>query len=721
MLQKEFFLFTTSSSKLETNPSETGGMEKTNSRNSIKATNSDPKVKQDVANKHLRLPRVKESVSPRPDTRRKPNPQKNRELFDKRPRNRTGNLCERYRNEVTDDYVDEIFNKQGSKKVSLNHLLNFHLAPLETRDVGTRRAAFNRNKHPKYNKELFLQANCQFIARSDGNYSVHEKNPDILVEWPFIEEIRLPSYEVPSCPICLYSPIAAKITRCGHIYCWPCILHYLALTDRTWQKCPICFEAVHKTELKSVSLQIRKSFNVGDEISMCLMKRVKGSLFSTPVVCESPKKLCSVNTDDDVARFQKLLLADKKDIYSIIERERSELKEVYLKEKDTPEACFIESALKLLEERETNINSKPEITPGEDKLSPDSEACNNTYQRSHHESISSTDSHEEIFAFDLADQNGDSQMSECTTKCLQTSATCDMSPDSEKKGISYFYQAEDGQHIYLHNINVRMLIKEYGSLENSFPVIKANIVAIESVSMTENLRKRLRYLQHLPLTCEFQVVELDFSQILDKSTLLLFESEIKKRKQFRNRKARDERRREKFIEIEENKKLGRYPKATYNLQSIDQFPSCHPDDFQPLSPPKHGNGLGNLHASDNASPQSQSDGTNLSPVCSASPGNEDVPTTSFAQMLKDGPKNFTGTPKEKKKELVESPSHIDSLVDLDGENFLPPPEYHHSIGDAIQAALDSVSLNDAGNGQKSSKKKKGKKQLLFTTSMCRKN
>lgn len=33
--------------------------------------------------------------------------------------------------------------------------------------------------------------------------------------------------------------------------------------------------------------------------------------------------------------------------------------------------------------------------------------------------------------------------------------------------------------------------------------------------------------------------------------------EINKRKHFRNRKARDERRRERFIEMEENKKLGK--------------------------------------------------------------------------------------------------------------------------------------------------------------------
>ena len=80
----------------------------------------------------------------------------------------------------------------------------------------------------------------------------------------------------------------AKMTRCGHIYCWSCILHYLSLvgltlslfrdvevmcaflvfdglirplshsrfpflfqqTDKPWHKCPICYEAVHKKALK---------------------------------------------------------------------------------------------------------------------------------------------------------------------------------------------------------------------------------------------------------------------------------------------------------------------------------------------------------------------------------------------------------------------------------------------------------------------------------------
>lgn len=61
---------------------------------------------------------------------------------------------------------------------------------------------------------------------------------------------RVPCYEPVTCPICLDYPVAGKITRCGHIYCWPCILRYLSLTDKPWMKCPICFEAVHRENLK---------------------------------------------------------------------------------------------------------------------------------------------------------------------------------------------------------------------------------------------------------------------------------------------------------------------------------------------------------------------------------------------------------------------------------------------------------------------------------------
>lgn len=62
------------------------------------------------------------------------------------------------------------------------------------------------------------------------------------------------------------------------------------------------------------------------------------------------------------------------------------------------------------------------------------------------------------------------------------------------------FVAEDGQHIYMHNLNVRMLVKEHGSLENAPPIIKAKIVEIDSVSMTEvRISTFYLYEKHLKL------------------------------------------------------------------------------------------------------------------------------------------------------------------------------------------------------------------------------
>lgn len=60
----------------------------------------------------------------------------------------------------------------------------------------------------------------------------------------------------------------------------------------------------------------------------------------------------------------------------------------------------------------------------------------------------------------------------------------------------------------MHSINVRMLQAMYGSLDRSPNMIRGKIVQKESCSMTEVLRKRLKYLQHLPVTSQFEVVEI---------------------------------------------------------------------------------------------------------------------------------------------------------------------------------------------------------------------
>jgi len=45
--------------------------------------------------------------------------------------------------------------------------------------------------------------------------------------------------------------------------------------------------------------------------------------------------------------------------------------------------------------------------------------------------------------------------------------------------------AADGQHIYMHAVNIRCLVKQYGSLRDCPDVITARVLEMESVSMDE--------------------------------------------------------------------------------------------------------------------------------------------------------------------------------------------------------------------------------------------
>lgn len=101
--------------------------------------------------------------------------------------------------------------------------------------------------------------------RSD--YAVYTMDADAPVQWEDIEQVLI---AVPqSCPICLQPPVAARITKCGHVYCFSCVLRYLSLNEsnKAWRKCPICWDAIYEKDLKSVrsALEDQQIYDQGEK------------------------------------------------------------------------------------------------------------------------------------------------------------------------------------------------------------------------------------------------------------------------------------------------------------------------------------------------------------------------------------------------------------------------------------------------------------------------
>ncbi|XP_054248916.1 RING finger protein 10 [Indicator indicator] len=662
----------------------------------------------------------------------------------------------------------------GPKKINLNHLLNFTFEPrgqaghLDGNGHGN---WGKRNKwgHKPFNKELFLQANCQFVVSEEQDYTVHFADPDTLVNWDFVEQVRICSHEVPSCPICLYPPTAAKITRCGHIFCWSCILHYLSLGEKAWSKCPICYGSVHKKDLKSVVAMETRQYAIGDTITMQLMRREKGVLVALPKAQWMDVVQPVYIGDDQHSQYSKLLLASREQVLQlVILEEKAALLKQYEEEKHTPEACFIEAAIQELKERETALSVAQGKSSGIAGLSAAVEELVLESSKAVEPAVSQEKKcgveYLSVFDEELVEPCSDMASSfsppveaeeavldeeevpdvgtvgEPDVNTAEEANSAEASSQEPKDTISsghlgsspfyYFYQAEDGQCMYLHPVNVRCLVREYGSLEKSPEKITAAVVETTGYSMTEDIRQRHRYLCHLPLTCEFSICELALKPpIISKETLELFSDDLEKRRRLRQKKARDERRRERRIEMEENKKQGKYPEVHIALENLQQFPaftSC-PEETTSID-----------HSSFCLSPlgrspvfQRESAPAPLSPAASqVSPllcGSleEESPFPSFAQMLRVGKAKPETWPKPAPKARDESALALPVPVDSDGESDssdrMPVPSFQNSFSQAIEAALlklDRPSTAQHLAEEKGGKKRKKQKQkLLFSTSV----
>ena len=96
--------------------------------------------------------------------------------------------------------VGSVFN-HGSKKHNINHLLNFQFEPRGTKqhqssNIPGKTSSGRKSKKffeepakPKYNKEQYLQANCQFVVKDSGDYTVHLADPDVIVDWDLVEQV----------------------------------------------------------------------------------------------------------------------------------------------------------------------------------------------------------------------------------------------------------------------------------------------------------------------------------------------------------------------------------------------------------------------------------------------------------------------------------------------------------------------------------------------------
>mmetsp|Transcript_13615 Transcript_13615/g.23160 ORF Transcript_13615/g.23160 Transcript_13615/m.23160 type:complete len:757 (-) Transcript_13615:141-2411(-) len=372
-----------------------------------------------------------------------------------------------------------------------------------------------------------------------------ESNPDAVLDWSVIEvvTIPLPLDEHKTCSICLNDVVAPKMTRCGHVFCHCCLIQMFGYQVN---KCPLCSKRVEREEIKPVMLRHLEPVSLGSQINMSLLIRKKTSslhivkmeaalneLISRPLrtnktvsASSSPSpsqrsfwgyQLDADTELDDADRnnFARLTYSDETQIMDLLQSDVDALMDMRnLTEKGELPSHLVDTV-------------KLEITRAKDqrkelKSRLKDRRLGNPAIRTNHSALLSSRL---------------TMVPEDMRKLL---------PANIKSDFVMWFQSADGQHLYLHPVNVKMLLHQYGCLQECPLDIHGRLVFTERYTMTPNLRKRFRFLSHLPLGCDFALCELDMSEsnVLSPETLAVFAQEQAERQSKRERIQHHQNRRE---------------------------------------------------------------------------------------------------------------------------------------------------------------------------------
>lgn len=529
-----------------------------------------------------------------------------------------------------------------SKELRADFLLNFqrpspHQRPSAYAPPPRRRSGpSGRQRTPTaFVKGRFVQSSFRcFVDGVTPDVVEAAFNADSLIDWPNVRRVDLLCDEHPKCPICLEEDLVVpKITRCGHIFCVPCIMRYfLMLSDqngRHQQRCPVCNDQVTPEDLTSVRFQMTRPLREGDKMSFILAHREGSSMFargcqpglgpSMPVpdrrddVDEEVETLPQLPSEADPGwHFSRVVRLAPGEAEWLLSAEIEALRiyrpaaiaagdtellpsidaaatmlEQQLRSRDgvsgnvmhegrgstdaplprTWGCCYVEVPVTGTGPVSSSIGAQGDVQQSFaceedlDDIGPDAEDSSPVHGVTMESPCGSNlpspsagpaaspgagllTSPALSAASGPGGGHGMALLPECAETapdaCRGNASSANASGANASGGfggarIVSFYQAGDGRLIFLQPFFTRLLLHEHGGRWNCLPASLSDvrIDRLQDVTITEETRKRHRFLSHLPLGSPVSFAEVDLRTRLSQETKEYFAEEFLKRRQQR--------------------------------------------------------------------------------------------------------------------------------------------------------------------------------------------
>jgi hypothetical protein len=370
-------------------------------------------------------------------------------------------------------------------------------------------------------------------------------------------QILVSPQNIMACPICLSeTPVAPRMTRCGHIACLPCFLRFFASEDVAtglrgsslkYRKCPICWDSISLSEIKPVrwysidngldedNIVVASEPREGFDVAMRLFMKKPGTTLALPRDDYIPLSQVALLPEGDIPwhfvpeilHYAWIVKGSEDYMHAEAHREISELEQME-KEDETSfgeDGFWTQKAIQKIRDISATYSDIGQGPSRQANLSLSSASRKNIV---------------------------DPISEDVPIQILQASPRV----SQHRETPYFFYQPRSASHFYLASLDVRILKKAFGEYENFPSAILARVEHITSAqTIDDDIRRRIKYLAHLPAGTQISFLECDWTETIDSEILASFEPEIEKRRRLRREKlVREEKERE---QEDRSRRLGR--------------------------------------------------------------------------------------------------------------------------------------------------------------------
>lgn len=440
----------------------------------------------------------------------------------------------------------------------------------------------------------YVNSNYRFVVNPRGDYRAQAVDSDVHLPWECILQVLASAVtQCPNCPICLSTPVAPRMAKCGHIFCLPCLARYMASSDGDnpsekkprYKKCVICADSVYLSDVRPVRFfrgQQSEPPREGQDIVLRLVMRRPGSTLALPRDgADPPSGLEELpwHFAAEVMDYGRVMKGSEDYMAEQFNREIRELEEMQQEDELMfgEEGTWSRKAIGMIRsqmEALAGMGSPPPVAESPQKGKPEEEDrppivfredTDDVPEMYHilHEASSghASQSHTPV---PQAEGLPGAQQQQQHLSGTALSSSLAMPQPSRPRSLAaahaphdspyYFYQSL--LHHYLSPLDIRILKVAFGSFA-AFP--STILPRVENVStghtVDNNLRKRAKYLAHLPYGCEVCFLECDWTDIVPPETLEKFKTEIERRRKVkRDKETKEERDRIRAEKLEDEEK-----------------------------------------------------------------------------------------------------------------------------------------------------------------------